>query len=230
MCSHEVAGDTIPARDQMPDLPIGHVTFLFTDIEGSTKLLQRLGDRYAAVIEAHGHILREAIARGDGTEVGTEGDAFFAVFRAPTGALEAAVHAQRALAEHPWPDGNSVRVRMGMHTGLAVLSGDDYIGLDIHLAARIAAAAHGGQVLVSEATRPLVEHALPDGVSLRDLGRHRLKDIEQPIHLWDVVIAGLPSEFPAIRSLDARPTNLPQQRTSFVRREREVADVADLLI
>jgi class 3 adenylate cyclase len=132
----------------MPDLPSGKVTFLFTDIEGSTKLLQRLGDRYAAVIEAHGHILREAIARGDGREVGTEGDSFFAVFRAPTRALEAAVHAQRALAEHPWPEGRSVLVRMGIHTGLALLSGDDYIGLDIHLAARIAAAAHGGQVLV----------------------------------------------------------------------------------
>jgi class 3 adenylate cyclase len=229
ICSHEEVGDTISTSDQMPDLPIGHVTFLFTDIEGSTKLLQRLGDRYAAVIEAHGHILREAIARGDGTEVGTEGDAFFAVFRAPTGALEAAVEAQRALAGHRWPEGNSVRVRMGIHTGLALLSGDDYIGLDIHLAARIAAAAHGGQVLVSEFTRPLVEHALPDGVSLRDLGRHRLKDIDQPIHLWDVVIAGLPSEFPAIRSLDARPTNLPKQRTSFVGREREVADVTELL-
>jgi predicted ATPase/class 3 adenylate cyclase len=213
----------------MPDLPIGDVTFLFTDIEGSTKLLQRLGDRYAAVIGAHGRILRDAIARGHGTEVGTEGDAFFAVFREPTGALEAAVHAQRALAQHDWPEGNSVRVRMGMHTGLAVLSGDDYIGLDIHLAARIAAAAHGGQVVVSEPTRAVVESGLPDGVSLRDLGRHRLKDIEQPIHLWDVVIDGLPAEFPAIRSLDARPTNLPQQRTSFVGREREAADVTDLL-
>src|SRR5438093_8987952 len=139
------AGDTNPRGTQMADLPSGQVTFLFTDIEGSTRLLQRLGDRYGAVIGAHGHILRGAIARGHGTEVGTEGDAFFAVFRAPTGALEAAVHAQRALAEHLWPDASSVRVRMGMHTGMAVLAGDDYIGLDIHLAARIAAAAHGGQ-------------------------------------------------------------------------------------
>ena len=229
MCPFEIAGDTIPEGTHVPDLPIGDVTFLFTDIEGSTKLLQRLGDRYAELIAAHGRLLREAIARGDGTEVGTEGDAFFAVFRAPTRALEAAVHAQRALAEQLWPEGNSVRVRMGMHTGSAVLSGHDYIGLDIHLAARIAAAAHGGQVVVSETTRALVESAVPAGVSLRDLGRHRLKDIEQPIHLWDVVIDGLPAEFPAIRSLDARPTNLPQQRTSFVGREREAADVTDLL-
>jgi len=153
MCPFEIAGDTIPEGTHVPDLPIGDVTFLFTDIEGSTKLLQRLGDRYAELIAAHGRLLREAIARGDGTEVGTEGDAFFAVFRAPTRALEAAVHAQRALAEQLWPEGNSVRVRMGMHTGSAVLSGHDYIGLDIHLAARIAAAAHGGQVVVSETTR-----------------------------------------------------------------------------
>jgi class 3 adenylate cyclase len=158
----------------MPDLPSGTVTFLFTDIEGSTKLLRRLGDRYRDVIGQHGRILREAIAHGEGTEVGTEGDAFFAVFPSPTGALAAAVHAQRGLATHSWPEGHTVRVRMGLHTGQAVLVGDDYMGLDIHVAARIAAAAHGGQVLISEATRPLVEPTLAEGVSLRDLGRHRL--------------------------------------------------------
>ncbi|MFN2589628.1 MAG: adenylate/guanylate cyclase domain-containing protein, partial [Actinomycetota bacterium] len=213
----------------MRDLPTGTVTFLFTDIEGSTKLLRRLGDRYGDVIADHGRILREAIAHGEGTEVGTEGDAFFAVFTSPTGAIAAAVHAQRGLAAHRWPDGHPVPVRMGMHTGRAVLVGDDYMGLDIHVAARIAAAAHGGQVLVSEVTHPLVERALPRGVSMRDLGRHRLKDIEQPLHLWDVVIDGLPGEFPAIRTLDARPTNLPPQRTSFVGRDQEVAEITELL-
>jgi hypothetical protein len=118
---------------------------------------------------------------------------------------------------------------MGLHTGEGVLGADDYIGLDVHLAAPIAAAGHGGQVLLSEATRALVEHTLPDGVSLRDLGRHRLKDIENPEHLYDLIIDGMPADFPAIRTVDARPTNLPPQRTSFVGREREVAEITGLL-
>jgi predicted ATPase/class 3 adenylate cyclase len=213
----------------MRNLPIGTVTFLFTDIEGSTRLLQRLGDRYREVVDGHGWILREAIASGGGTEIQTEGDSFFAVFPTPAGALAAAVQAQRTLADYAWPEGHSVRVRMGLHTGEAVLGGDSYIGLDVHLAARIAAAGHGGQIVLSDATRKLVEHTLPDGVTPRDLGRHRLKDIERPEHLYDLVIAGLPSDFPAVRSLEARPTNLPAQRTSFVGREREVAEVTNLL-
>ena len=213
----------------MRDMLTGTVTFLFTDIEGSTRLLQRLGDRYREVVDEHGRILREAIASGGGTEIHTEGDSFFAVFPTPVRALAGAVQAQRDLASHQWPDGHSVRVRMGLHTGEGVLGGDDYIGLDVHVAARIAAAGHGGQILTSEATRALVEHALPDGVSLRDLGRHRLKDIERPEHLYDLIIEGLPAEFPAIRTVDARPTNLPPQRTSFVGRESELAEVTSLL-
>jgi len=213
----------------MPDLPTGTVTFLFTDIEGSTRLLQRLGDRYREVIGEHGRILRGAIATGGGTEVGTEGDAFFAAFPSSIGAVTAAVEAQRALATHPWPEGYPVRVRMGMHTGQGELGGDGYIGLDVHLAARIAAAGHGGQVLLSEATRRSVERVLPDGVSLRDLGRHRLKDIERPEHLSDLLITGLATKFPAIKTLDARPTNLPPQRTSFLGRERPVEEVSTLL-
>jgi predicted ATPase/class 3 adenylate cyclase len=218
-----------PEERQMRDLPTGTVTFLFTDIEGSTRLLQRLGDRYREVVDDHGRILRDAIASGGGTEIHTEGDAFFAVFPTLAGALAAVVQAQRALAGHPWPEGHSVRVRMGLHTGEAVLGGDDYIGLDVHLAARIAAAGHGGQVLVSETTRTQGGDTLPDRVTLRDLGRHRLKDIERPEHLYDLIIDGLPAEFPAIRTADARPTNLPPQPTSFVGREREVAEVASLL-
>ncbi|MGH2678620.1 MAG: ATP-binding protein [Actinomycetota bacterium] len=213
----------------MPELPIGTVTFLFTDIEGSTRLLQRLGDRYRAAIDRHGEILREAISLGGGTEVGTEGDAFFAAFPSSPGALAAAVHAQRTLAAEAWPEGLPVRVRMGLHTGAGVLGGDGYIGLDVHLAARIAAAGHGGQVLLSEATRKLVDRVLPEGVSVRDLGRHRLKDIDLPEHLYDLVIDGLPAQFPALKTLDARPTNLPPQRTSFVGREREVAEASALL-
>jgi len=121
----------------MRDLPTGTVTFLFTDIEGSTRLLQRLGDRYWEVVDEHGRIVRDAIAAGRGTEIHTEGDSFFAVFPSPRGALAAAVQAQRTLAAHPWPEGYAVRVRMGLHTGEGVLGGDDYIGLDVHLAARI---------------------------------------------------------------------------------------------
>ena len=213
----------------MPDLPIGTVTFLFTDIEGSTRLLQRLGDRFGEVIDEHGRIIREAIDSANGVEVSTEGDAFFAAFPDARAAVAAAVEAQRALAAYHWPEGHAVRVRMGIHTGEGILGGDNYIGLDVHLAARIAAAGHGGQILLSDATRRSVELALPNRVSLRDLGRHRLKDIEQPEHLSDLLIDGLATDFPAIRTLDARPTNLPPQRTSFLGREHEVEEVSAML-
>jgi class 3 adenylate cyclase len=204
----------------MPELPTGTVTFLFTDVEGSTRLLQRLGKGFPAVIDDHGRILREAIAAGGGTEVQTEGDSFFAAFPTAAGAVRTALQAQRALAAHAWPDENAVRVRMGLHTGEAVLGGDDYIGLDVHRAARISAAGHGPQVLISEPTRTLVEGALPDGISLRDLGQHRLKDLERPEHLHQLVIDGLAADFPPIRTLDARPlmlasrTSLPNGRRS----------------
>jgi predicted ATPase/class 3 adenylate cyclase len=213
----------------MPDLPTGTVTFLFTDIEGSTSVLQRLGDDFRAVVDQHGRILREAIASGGGTEVNTEGDSFFAVFPTPKGALSSAVQAQLALAAHPWPRNEAVRVRMGMHTGEGVLGGDNYIGLDVHLAARIAAAGHGGQVLLSEPTRVLIGDALPDRVSLRDLGQHHLKDIEHIQRLHQLVIEGLAADFPPIRTREARLASLPDERTSFIGREREVEEVGTLL-
>ncbi len=211
------------------DLPTGTITFLFTDIEGSTRLLQRLGEGYRAVQDAHAEILRAAIAAGGGLEVRTEGDSFFAVFPAPAGSVRATVAAQRGLASHPWPDGVELRIRAGLHTGEGVLGGDDYLGLDVNRAARIAAAAHGGQVLVSASTRALVELDLPDGVRLRDVGPHRLKDLEHIEHLFDLVIEGLPSAFPPPASLDARPHNLPPQRTSFVGRGRQVEDLVGRL-
>ena len=161
----------------MPGLPTGTVTFLFTDVEGSTRLLQEFGHQaYRRMQDDHGKILRGAIAASEGVEVRTEGDSFFAVFTTPDQALHAAVTGQRALAGHDWPGGIALRVRMGLHTGVGELdSGEfDYIGVDVNRAARIAAAGHGGQVLLSHATRGLVEHALPDGVMLRDLGQHRL--------------------------------------------------------
>jgi predicted ATPase/class 3 adenylate cyclase len=213
----------------MAELPTGTVTFLFTDIEGSTRLLQQLGDGYRAVRDAHAEIVRRAIAEGDGVEVSTEGDSFFAVFPSPMGAVRAAVAAQRGLVGHEWPPGAAVRVRMGLHTGEGVLGGEDYIGIDVNRAARIADAAHGGQVILSAATRPLVERSLPSGTTLRDLGEHRLKDIVHPERLADLQMDGLPSDFPPPRTLDARPNNLPAQLTSFVGREKETAEVGRLL-
>lgn len=213
----------------MPTLPSGTVTFLFTDIEGSTRLLQELGGAYTAVLDEHAAIIRRAVAEGGGAVVNTGGDSFFAVFPTPTGALQAAVAAQLGLAGHDWSSGQPLRVRMGLHTGEGVLRGDDYVGLDVHRAARIAGAAHGGQVILSGATRGLVERELPDGAALRDLGEHRLKDIVRPEHLHDLVIEGLPAEFPPPRTIEARPTNLPLQLTSFVGRQAEIAEIRELL-
>src|SRR5437870_5682297 len=198
----------------MAELPTGTVTFLFTDIEGSTRLLRELGDRYATVLKEHQLIIRQAIANAGGAEVGIEGDSFFAAFSSAPAAVGAAVAAQLGLAAHGWPEGFSVRVRMGLHTGDGVVSGSDYVGMDVHRAARIASAAHGGQVILSDATRALTEQSLPAGARLRDLGKHRLKDIVEPEHLYDLLIDGLPAEFPPPRTLDARPNNLALQLTA----------------
>ncbi|HEX8099181.1 MAG TPA: adenylate/guanylate cyclase domain-containing protein, partial [Actinomycetota bacterium] len=211
------------------NLPTGTVTFMFTDIEGSTKLLQDLGDDYRRVQDDHAEIMRKAINEGEGREIRTEGDSFFAVFPTPSGAVHAAVAAQRSLATHEWSHGRPLRVRMGLHTGEGRLGGDDYLGIDVNRAARIAAAGHGGQVLLSDATRSLVEHSLPKGAALRDLGPHRLKDLEHAEHLFDLVIDALPSDFPPLKSLDARPNNLPLQLTSFIGRRQEIQRIAELL-
>ena len=210
------------------NLPIGTVTFLFTDIEGSTRLLQALGADYQDALERHAAIIRKALGDHDGVEVGTEGDAFFAVFESAQRAVMAAVSAQRALAEEHWPGGRRVRVRMGLHTGEGRLGGDSYVGLDVHRAARIGAAGHGGQILLSGASRALVQSALPQGVTLRELGLHRLKDLDDPEDLVEVIIAGLDGVFPAIRTLET-PNNLPAEMTSFVGRQREVDSATELL-
>ena len=208
----------------------GTSTFLFSDIEGSTRLEQRIGTaRYAAVRERQREILRAVWAAHDGTEQGTEGDSFFVTFpRASTG-LTAAVAAQRALHAEAWPDDAAISVRMGLHTGEVESAGDGLVGLDINRAARIAAVAHGGQILLSDTTRALVASHLPDDVHLRDLGAFRLKDLLAPIHLIQVVADGLPSGFPAPRTPDAYPNNLPTQLTTFVGRDVELAEAADLL-
>jgi len=211
------------------NLPRGTVTFLFTDIEASTRLMQEMGDRYLEAQTAHHAILREAFKSNSGHELRTEGDSFFCVFASALDACMAAAAAQRALASHPWGDGGAIKVRVGLHTGEAPLVGDEYIGLDVHHAARIAAAAYGGQVLVSETTRGIVAEKLPAGLRLNDLGSHRLKDLANPERLYQLVIAGLQETFPAPRTLDAIHNNLPTQLTSFIGREAEVTTAKRLL-
>jgi predicted ATPase/class 3 adenylate cyclase len=213
----------------MPELPTGTVTFLFTDIEGSTRLLQELGEgAYQQIHDEHARILRAAVAEGEGCEIRTEGDAFFVAFPTATGAVRAAASAQQALADHPWPHGRPLRVRMGMHTGEGRRGGDDYLGIDVNRAARIAAAGHGGQVLLSETTRTLVSEDLPERVTLRDLGPHRLKDLSQPVRLYQLDIEGLAGDFPRLETMEP-PSNLPPELTSFVGRRHEIEEISDLL-
>jgi class 3 adenylate cyclase len=154
----------------MSGLPSGTVTFLFTDIEGSTRLLRRLGERYGEVVERHDRVVRAACAGHGGREVSTQGDAFFVAFPRAGDAVAAAVQVQRALSAARWPEGAAVRVRMGLHTGEPVVGATDYIGLAVHRAARICALGHGGQILLSSATRELLEDDLRAGISFRDLG------------------------------------------------------------
>jgi len=187
------------------DLPEGTVTFLFTDIESSTQLLHRLREGYAVVLADQRRILREAFANWHGHEVDTQGDAFFVAFSRATQAVGAAVEAQRKLAGHSWPEGVEVRVRMGIHTGEPWSAEEGYVGMDVHRAARIAYVCHGGQVLLSETTAALVQDELPPGVSLADLGRHLLRDIHRPERISQLVIEGLPSEFPPLTSLETLP-------------------------
>ena len=202
-------------------------TFLFTDIEGSTRLLRRLGDTYAGVLDEHRALVSGAVTDNGGHVFGSEGDALFCAFPTPGGALEAAVAAQRALAGHAWPQGSELAVRMGIHTGEAIASGGNYVGLPLHEAARIAAAGHGGQVLVSEATRRVVSN-LPKGIELRDLGERRFKDLGAAQRIYQVVGEGLRDGFAALRTLDTRANNLPVQLTSFVGRDELAAAQAAL--
>jgi predicted ATPase/class 3 adenylate cyclase len=213
----------------MRDLPTGTITLLFTDIEGSTHLLQQLGNRYAELLTDCRSLQRTAFHKYNGHEVDTQGDAIFAAFARASDALLAAVAAQRELAIHSWPDAVAVRVRMGLHTGEPSRVAEGYVGLDVHYAARIMSAANGGQVLLSRTTRDLGEHDLPEGVSLRDLGEHHLKDLERPIQLYQLVIAGLPADFPPLKTLDSRSDGLPVQPTALIGREHEVATIGQLL-
>jgi predicted ATPase/class 3 adenylate cyclase len=207
----------------MADLPTGTVTFLFTDIEGSTKLLRELGDEYAPVLAEHRRILRDAFAAHDGVEVDTQGDAFFVAFARARDAVAAGAAAQRALASGP------IQVRMGIHTGEPLRTDEGYVGMDIHRGARIAASGHGGQVLISQTARELVQDDLPEEFVLRDLGEHRLRDLTRPQRIFQLVAEGLEREFPALATLENRPTNLPPQPTPLIGRVLELQEVVELM-
>jgi len=199
----------------------GTVTFLFTDIEGSTELLKRLGrDRYESALAEHRKLVLDAVKEFDGRVVDTQGDSLFCAFRTARQAVSAATQAQRALATHQWPEQLRVRVRMGLHSSEPKASEAGYVGIGVHRAARVGAAAHGGQILLSETARALVSDDLPAGVSLRDLGVHRLKDIDEPARLYQVVADGLDERFPPPRTV----------RRSRRRRAHLVLAVAGLVV
>jgi predicted ATPase/class 3 adenylate cyclase len=210
--------------------PSGTVTFLFSDIEGSTLLLQRLGDRYAEVLSEQRRLLRDAFDQWGGTEVDTAGDGFFVVFESAKTAVAASVTAQQLVAAHQWPDNAVVRVRIGLHTGESASTASGYVGLDVHRTSRICSAGYGGQVLLSGVTRELVANDLPAGVEVRDLGEHRLKDLLRPERIFQLVIPGLQNVFPSLKTLSARPNNLPAQTSEIIGRDRDVEALKVLLL
>jgi predicted ATPase/class 3 adenylate cyclase len=204
--------------------PSGTVTFLFSDIEGSTQLLTRLGEHWGAALADHRRLLRAAFAENGGYEVDTQGDAFFVAFARASDAVDAALAGQRALMVHRWPDDAELRVRMGLHTGEPTLVDNRYVGIDVHRAARVAAAAHGGQIVCTQATRDLL-----DSTPVVELGEHRLKDLTAPQRLYQVCGEGLPQEFPPLRTLGSRSTNLPLQPTPLIGRRRELEAICSLV-
>jgi predicted ATPase/class 3 adenylate cyclase/Flp pilus assembly protein TadD len=211
-------------------LPTGTVTFLFTDIEGSTKLARKFPDAWSGFQARHHSLLRTAITAHNGYVFRTIGDEFGAAFETALDAVVAALDAQHALQTEDWGEIGSIRVRMCLHTGPATPGGEDYEGyLTISHAKRILSTAYGGQVLISEATKDLLRDALPKDITLRDLGKHRLKDFERAEHIFQAVALDLPADFPPIKSLDGSPNNLPVQLTSFIGRSKEIGDVKDLL-
>jgi len=180
-------------------LPSGTITFLFTDVEGSTELLRRLGDGYAAVLSEQRRILRQTLGQTGGREIDAQGDAFFFSFTRARDAVAGAVDAQRTLAGHSWPEGVVLKVRMGLHTGEPAVGDEGYVGLDIVRAARICSAGHGGQILLSETTRALLGSQLPAGATLRDLGRQKLKDLEEE-RIYELELDGAGERFPALKT------------------------------
>ena len=216
----------------MHDRPRGTVTFLFTDIEGSTRILSAIGpEAYGELLDVHHDVMRAAIAAHAGHEIDTAGDAFFVAFAKPLEAIEAVIDAQRGLGAHPWPEGAAIKVRMGIHTAEATTTSTGYVGVGVHRAARICHVARGGQVLVSQATHDLLldeRGGARTAPAFLDLGTHRLKDFSEPQRIYQLTAPGLATEFPPLRSATS-PTNLPAELTSFVGREREAAEIRALL-
>ncbi|MBN1485604.1 MAG: adenylate/guanylate cyclase domain-containing protein, partial [Chloroflexia bacterium] len=204
--------------------PTGTVTFLFTDIEGSTRLWEQYPEAMRIALARHDALLRQAIESHGGFVFKTIGDAFCAAFPTAPAALAAALAGQRALSAEGWAE-TPIRVRMGLHTGIANARGGDYFGPVLNRVGRIVAAGHGGQILLSLATQELVRDQLPAGIALRDMGDRRLRDLIRPERLFQVIAPDLPKSFPPLRTLDYRPNNLPAQTTSFVGREAELSEV-----
>jgi class 3 adenylate cyclase len=213
----------------MSELPRGTVTFVLTDIEGSTRLFQSLGHRYQGVLEEHRTLLREAFERHGGVVVSCEGDAFLVAFASANDAVVACLAAQQALATHKWPSGATVAVRMGLNTGDATPVADQYVSVALHQAARVCAAAHGGQVLLAEATARVADGALPPEVWLEDLGAHRLRDFDRPVRLFQAQHGDFPRRFPMPRVPADIADHLPTQRSSFVGRTADLAEVQVLV-
>jgi predicted ATPase/class 3 adenylate cyclase len=213
----------------MADLPSGTVTFLFTDIEGSTKLWEQHPDAMRIALVRHNALLRDAIEDHEGAVFKTVGDGFCSVFAQAVAAVAAACAIQRALSAEPWPIPSPLRVRVALHTGDADLQEGEYLGPPLNRVARLLEAGHGGQVLLSQATSDLVRETLPKRASLSDQGAHRLKDLQQPEHIFQILHPDLPGDFPSLRSLEAFAHNLPRQSTRFIGRERESAEVIHLL-
>ncbi|HYN90075.1 MAG TPA: adenylate/guanylate cyclase domain-containing protein, partial [Ardenticatenaceae bacterium] len=217
----------------MPTLPTGTVTFLFTDIEGSTRLWEQHPEAMKAALARHDLLLRQAIERHGGGVVKTTGDGVLAAFATVSGAVHAALDAQRALYQEAWPETGALRVRMALHTGTAEERGTDYFGPSLNRAARLMGAGHGGQILLSLATQILFRDALAEmaathpghSLQVRDLGEHRLKDLSEPERIFQLVTSDLPSDFPPLKTLNSRPNNIPPQPTALVGRERETKAV-----
>ncbi|HEX6145151.1 MAG TPA: adenylate/guanylate cyclase domain-containing protein [Acidimicrobiia bacterium] len=211
------------------DLPVGTVTFLFSDIEGSTRMLQELGDAFRPVLEQHNRIVHQACEDNRGRIVKNEGDGFFVAFQSAVDAVACAVEIQRQLGGDSWSEAERVRVRIGIHTGEGRFGGSDYVGIDVHRAARIGDSGHGGQILLSEATARLTEYSLPPGTRLQDLGTHRLRDLTHEEHIYQLDVDGTPNQFPPLRTMSATKGNLPIRDLDLVGRQHEKEAVIEAL-
>ena len=230
MPSNDVNGGTGSAqRGRRPPLPTGVVTLVFTDVEGSTALLRRLGPRYAELLDTHNEIVTRSVIERGGTVIRGEGDAFFCAFEDPVRAVEACLAAQLRLSDYIWPQAGEFRIRIGLHTGPVELGGEDYVGLAVHQAARVGTAAHGGQVILSETTRQLLDDRLSPEISFTRLGCYQLKDFPEPTVIYQLSHPRLPREFPALRAVPAAAHNVPEQATLFVGRQTALAELGTLV-